>query len=295
MNASLREAAIVEVVLPHILRTHKVPFTEILVVVDTRPREGKLAAELPEELPADEWQRFSSLTSSLVADGCRVRLLEVDYAPAVMRDVNNRWFGTEVAVRCSNGSPIYAYIYGLDSCACDARIHVDCDMLFFDPGPVSWIAHALSIIDEHENVVFANPVMGPVGPSEEQHDFLAAVDEHTGLRVSQRFSTRCFLFELSKLERTLLPLRPFRHDVLRRLRYRLERRSPFPGLEEIIAANLAAKGLVRCDLDPSYGFCIHAWDKRVLLDAKIARIIRDVESGQVPEVQRNRANLEPSW
>src|SRR5262245_31425881 len=127
INASLGEAAVVEVVLPHILRSHKITFTEVVVVVDTRPREGKLATG-PQ---ADDWQRFSALTSSLVADGWPVKLFEVDYSPAVMRDLNERWFGAQVSVRCSNGSAIYAYLYGLDCCSGDARFHVDCDMLFF--------------------------------------------------------------------------------------------------------------------------------------------------------------------
>jgi hypothetical protein len=291
MNASLGEAFMVEAVLPHILRTHKIAFTEVVVVVDTRAREGKLATVAQH----DDWPRFCELIALLVSDGWPAKLVEVDYSPAVMRAVNDHWFGAQVAVRCSNGSAIYAYLYGLESCSGAARFHVDCDMLFFDRGPVSWITQGLSILAEQENVLFANPAMGPLGSSVEDHDFLAPPDSRTGLRISQRFSTRCFLYDAAKLDQVLLPMKPIRHDLLRRLKYRLQGRSTFRGLEEIIAANLTRSGFFRCDVEPAYGFCIHAWDKRVLLDPGVGQIISDVEAGVVPEAQRNRANLVSPW
>jgi hypothetical protein len=288
VNAALGESALVELVLPHLVRTHKVSFDEVLVVLDCRPKEGRLAAA-----QGDDRAKFHQLVESVGAAN-PARLVEVDYSETTVSEVAQRWFDETPSLRCSAGTPIYPFIFGMDRADAKYRLHVDCDMLFFDPGP-SWIEKGIDVLVNYADVLFVNPSMGPHDPVLGQHEFLASEDPNTGLRQSHGFSTRAFLFDAAKLASALLPLVAHKHGVFRRLRYRAQGRPPFLALERTIARNLESSGRYRCDLEPRDGFCLHAWDRTALLDGGGQRVIRDIERGHVPRAQFNHVNLINPW
>lgn len=288
INVSMADVPILRYTIPHILSSHKVEFSDMVLVIDERPIEGRIGQ-----------QGQHSLTELLAAldairqMGYEFRQVRVDYSSAAIQDTFYRWFGHDhVGLRCAGGTPIYAFLFGLDQAREDFRLHLDSDMLVHDPGPRSWVGRAIEIIKEYPEILFVNQTFGPQCKDDSLHPFLAPYHPGLGQRVAQTFSTRCFLFNMAKLRSQFLPIEAIRHPFLKTLIYRVQGRSPFVALEEMIAHRLRATGTYRCDLDRSWGFNLHAWNKQVFHDPRIGDVIRCVQQGKIPPGQCGKPNLD---
>src|SRR5215813_10309696 len=190
VNTSPADTRLVGHVLPHLVRTHKSSFQEIIVVVDESRPTGRLAQESALSL--------SELRLALEAirrSGTQFKEVLLDTSASARRDVFGKWFGTDdVALRCAAGTPIYAFLFGIEQASAPFRLHVDSDMLFFDPGPVSWVARATEILATRAEVAFVTQMMGPPNLDGVDHECLAPMNKAYGLRLTQDFSTRCFLY-----------------------------------------------------------------------------------------------------
>jgi len=280
INVSRGDVPTLNRTLPHLLTTHKFSFAETIVVVDGLPAQGRIARTYRQY----SLEQLLDALRSVKSQGYEFRQVFVDYSPEVIHRTMYSWFGTaEVTIRCAGGTPIYAFLYALDQAKSDYRLHLDSDMIIYDPGPSSWVDAAINILQTHREVMFVNQHFGPTDD-----------DERFALKKTQEFSTRCFLFSMSKLRDGFLPVTPEKHPIFKRIAYRLERRSPYLALEQMIAAHLRVAKMYRCDLDASHGFNVHACDKQIFTSHRAENIIRRIEAGDVPDEQMGKDNLESS-
>jgi hypothetical protein len=291
MNTSPADAQLVGHVLPHLVRTHKLSFHEIIVIVDESTPTGRVAQSSAQSL--------SELRQALrVIRGSGIQFKEVllDTSASARRAIFGKWFGSDdVALRCASGTPIYAFLFGIEQASAPFRLHVDSDMLFFDPGPVSWVARATDILATHPEVAFVTQMMGPANLDRLDHEYLAPMNKAYGLRLAQNFSTRCFLYNDPKLTSQLLPIKPLRYSFPRSLYYAWTRGCSVKPLEQMIAHGLQKRGLYRCDLDSECGFTLHGWNKKFFAESGIERVISDIEAGRIPSSQRGAINLLHVW
>lgn len=279
VNVARGDVPLLEFMIPHILSSHKVRFSEVLIVVDESTAEGRLGTQ-----PQYTLHELSEALDRTRERGYRFRQVSIDSSPDRVQAIFCKWFGQpEVSFRCAGGTPIYAFLFGLEQAQCDYRLHVDVDMLIYDPGPRSWVEQAMTILRRTEAVVFVNQAGGPHHEDCTRPEHIAGFDKVLGLHVDGAFSTRCFLYSDRKLQERFLPMDAVRYSVLKRLQYYLQGRSSFMALEQMIAHRLSHSVFLRCDLDRSWGFSLHAGvDKSVFLDPRIKDVIARVERGEAP-------------
>jgi len=291
INTSPADTRLVAHVLPHLVRTHKFSFQEIIVIVDESKPTGRLAQKSAQSL-----SELRLELESIRGGGVQFKEVPLDTSAWARRAVFGKWFGADdVALRCASGTPIYAFLFGIEQASAPFRLHVDSDMLFFDPGPVSWVARATEILATHAEVAFVTQMMGPPNLDGLDHEYLAPMNKAYGLRMAQNFSTRCFLYNDPKLTSQLLPIKPLRYSFPRSLYYAWTRGCSFRPLEQMIAHGLQKRGLYRCDLGSECGFSLHGWNKKFFEESGIERVISDIELGRIPSSQRGAINLLNVW
>jgi hypothetical protein len=286
MNVTDIDGTIISHTIPHILRTHKNTICRLTIIIDKRKRTGRLQT-------AETEQDIARILNhiALVADGTTLNVVGLDYsqAKATMR----RWFGNErVAARCAGGTPLLAFLFGMDQASAEYVLRADCDMLYFDASPSGWLSEGQHLLDDYPDIYFVNPYLGPPGGN--NSNGITAQKSETGLRLSYAFSTRCFLYKRSKLE-NLLPLARAMHPFPKRVQYRVQRRSGEQALEQSIAMTLKARGRYRCDLEASSAVAIHVAHRARFSEPGFESIVCDVEHGHFPECQAGNHNLSDEW
>ena len=286
MNVTNIDGMIVSHTIPHILRTHKDTISRLTVVIDERKRTGRLQAA---ETKHDVVRTLDEIASAAGSTAINVVRLDYPQAKTTMR----RWFGNErVAARCAGGTPLLAFLFGMDQASAAYVLRTDCDMIYFDASPSGWLTDARRLLDDYPDIYFVNPHLGPPGGSDSNG--ITAEKGGAGLRLSHAFSTRCFLYKRSKLE-ALIPLVRAMHPFPKRVQYFAQGRSGERALEESIAMTLKARGTYRCDLEPSSAIAIHVAHRRRFAEAGFESIVCDVEHGRFPECQAGDHNLSDEW
>jgi hypothetical protein len=286
MNVTDIDGVIVSHTIPHLLRVHKDMICRLTVVLDERKRTGRLQAA---ETKHDVVRTLDEIASVVSSTAINVVRLDYSQAKATMR----RWFGDErVAARCAGGTPLLAFLFGMDQASAEYVLRTDCDMTYCDASPCGWLTDGRRLLDDYPDIYFVNPYLGPPGGSGASG--FTAVKGETGLRLSRTFSTRCFLYKRSKLER-LLPLVRARHHFPKRVQYRIQGRSGERALEQSIAMTLKASGMYRCDLEASSAIAIHVARRARFAEPGFESIVWDVEHGRFPECQAGNHNLSDAW
>ncbi len=282
VNVARADVPILEHTIPHIISSHKVRFAEVLIVIDEIGVVGRLGKQQQYSV-----QELTGALDRLQSKGYQFQQVTVDGSSETAQHVFGKWFDqTDISFRCAGGTPIYAFLFGLEQARCDYRLHLDADMLIFDPSPQSWVQHAITILQDTKEVLFVNQAGGPHHDRCPRPEHIAAFDERLGLHADKTFSTRCFLYSDRKLQDHFLPIVPARHPVHKRVKYKVQRRSSYLALEQMIARGLGRSTFLRCDLQRAWGFNLHAGvDKSVFLDPRIDDIITRIQLGDAPAGQ----------
>lgn len=184
---------------------------EVVLTVETRRSKGKkFGANF--DLNKD---KLNDLLLELSVHFPKLRIVPVDYAPAVKEAVAARFFRqvTNLPDKDYRGGPFYSYFFGLYSCRYPYVIHMDSD-IFLGGKTEQWLAGALEQLKDPA-VLFINPLPGP--PT---LDFdLKQLYFQRLNRYAYSFknvTTRFFLTDLTKITSTKLTLR-FIKPSLRRL------------------------------------------------------------------------------
>lgn len=289
MNVAAGDAAAIELTLPHLHHLFGRDIATMLVVVDPRPPSGRIAAQ---HLEPPSMEALNDALSRVAGTGVPLRRVDVDYGRASRRAVSRRYFGgARSGLRCAGGTPIYAFLFGLHQAQTRYVIHLDSDLVFFG-GEESWIRVAIDVLAENKDIYFVNPYLGPPRQDGTPHDIIGGVDASTGLRLSSRFSTRCFCYDQIKADIGFFPMKRSRYPLSRWPLYLARGRELDVALETSVARTLCTRKVWRCDLEPRYGWVIHVADKDAFGRPEIREVIRAVEQGTVPAAQRGQANLQ---
>lgn len=288
VNVARGDVPLLEYTLPHILDTHKVRFADVVILVDERMAKGRIRQHSPQYSLKDLY----AVLDTVRRRGYEFRQESVSYHREDVKRTFLKWFGrSSVSYRCAGGTPIYAFLYGLELAQHDFCLHFDSDMLIHDPGPVSWVQKAVQVLTGTPEVLFVNQTWGLQSKAFPSPKAIPSVDLGFEQRVSQVFSTRCFLFSMKKLEEHFLPIPPIKHPFPKRTLYSFQGRSPYLALEQIIGLGLAREGFYRADLDLDWGLSLHAWDKNVFQDARITIVLDQIKKGQIPATHQGQHDL----
>lgn len=248
-------------VVPHWVRTFGSRLAEIVVVLDEIPPTGRVAEEHGTIPPLDrvrkELDRLQREFPLLRVEPLR-RGVALDSALA-------RWFGRERPIRCQCGSTIAGYVLALETSRTDLVLKLDCDMLFHDRG---WLEQGIALVSGGTFDAVEPPRLG-----------------WTARHGPPAFSARAFLLSRERFARRLLPMRAQRLDWLRRVHRRLHGRPTYLSLEVLLEVERRAGCLRWRMLDRELGFGMHLCTRADAGLSWTERIVRAVETGDVPEAQ----------
>jgi hypothetical protein len=290
-------------ILPHQLRQWAGQVDEVLFVLDLGQgdeRHGEIEVLLAE---------YSAARTALV-----------DYSPAAMREVRERFFGgRRVPIRDCYGKVVYAYFYGLLAAAHRLVLHLDSDMMF-GGGSQTWVAEAKRLLAERRDVLACAPLPGP--PGEGALPRRVAV-RHAGSRSRRSLARNAVPFEAPGLHGQAMRFAHLstRDLLIDRGRFddgALQIRSTRPGMHEALAATargalvkrrpwhvpaetglsraMTGAGLVRVDfLGAAPGmWSLHPPDHSPAFLRALPGLIRRIEAGDVPDGQRGDFDLNAS-
>lgn len=264
-NVSVADFEIIQHTVPSWLRVLGDQVVDLLLVVDPKPLTGRIArlhgTHATESNIISEVRRLTHIDS-------RIRWLLLPN-PTRLTAVSEKWFGSspKVPVRCQAGTPIIAFVLSIEEALSDIILRVDCDMLLHESG---WLQESVQLLESSR----------------------AALVEPSRLEsISTAVSTRALLLKKSTLAATCLPLKTQRLDWKRRIHRRLNGRSTWLALEQMLTNECQSGVLQHTVLGSELGFSLHLGDRSITDNRMLPAIIKQVEGGALPIGQQQRHDL----
>jgi hypothetical protein len=252
-NATLNDAIRLEIFIPHILNVFGTFVDEIIVILDTRAEEGRIKSLHSSNAfvtIADE--QFLLRLKSLDK---RIKIFNCDYTR--VDEISIKWFGRPSINRCQAGTPIFAFLFGIENCNSDCIIRSDCDIFFYNNGFLEQLLRNKS----------ADLIQLPM-----LNDDLIP------------FSSRSFYIDRTRVE-ARLPLKAYRLDLLRRLHRFMKNRSSYMALEQIFQLNIDNDKIHVERQTTRWGYSMHISKREYFTEPYIHDVERSFRLGQVPEAQ----------
>lgn len=264
-NATAADSLTLLRIVPHWLRVFGSRLSEIVIVVDSEPLEGRIA-ELQRGQSYPE--KLQEAIRTLEASDQRVRFVSLGSINPTA--IQRRWFGKARPVRCQAGTPILAFVAAIEQARCDIVLRCDSDMLFCERG---WLLEdALPSLQEGVDVY---------EPPRLHLDAETVVSSRAFMVAKHSFYGR-------------LPLRNLRLDMLRRLQRMISGRPPWLALEQMMASSVAKGQLsYKVGRNTDLGFSLHGLKRSYFASPWFGDVVHSIEAGQVPGQQRRYLDFNP--
>ena len=281
-------------ILPHQLRQWADQVNDVVLTVDLHRSRGRFADAWRERLPG-----LRELIEDCKARFRRVRAADVDYTREMRDKLSALFFGgSRIPTKDWIGGPFFSYFFGLHAAGRRYVLHMDSDMLF-GGGSTTWTAEAVQLLQERPDILACSPLLGP--PTSDGHLLSQRLAREPLLLPSPAYrspilSTRLFLIDMDRLRTRLTPLPLLKPSALHVWQARLDGNPRIALPEEIISFAMAEHGLVRIDfLGAAPGmWALHPPHRSALFYERLPDLIRQVETGEVPEGQRGYHNMNNS-
>jgi hypothetical protein len=270
----------------HQLRVFGGQVDEVLFAVDVKPpRGGRYADGWGDALPA-----LDELLAQLGAEHPNARVVRAQGAPEDLRRLGQRFFGgVTIPSKDCRGSAFEVYFTAFDGARNDLILHTDSDMLFGGGSP-TWVAEAVSLLEDDPGVISVIPLSGPPR-ADGQLLGQSAYTRYPHASPAYRFdvwTTRLALFDRRRMLERLAPLPLSRPPYKRTWVKALVNGNPRVGMpEDILKAQVRRRGMYRVDLLGSGDgmWSLHPSLKPPEYLRDLPQIIERVEHGDVPEQQ----------
>ncbi len=267
-NASANDAKRLALVVPHWISVLGERLAELVIVLDTAPPSGRIAALHGQTSGHSFEEKLSHVRDLLIDLSAKHHTISVRPVPedASRRQIIGKWFGDPKldVNRCQAGTPILPFIAAFEAAKQPIVLRADCDMLFFDAG---WINTAIELLATNMFDLVEPPRCG-----------LRSTDQ---IEVSTRALMLCADMWASKV----LPLPPSRLDLARRIHRRLHNRPPWLALEQMLEMARRSKRLRYTILNPDLGSTLHIATQADAALECMNVVSRDFEAGRIPEAQ----------
>lgn len=291
INLHPRDAPLAEHLLPHQMRVLASQVDEVLLTVDLQRRRGSRYRSEDHEA---EHRRLQRVLARVCADQPRARVVTVDYsAPARERVARDFTGGAPVPLQAENGSPFYAYLYGLHAATADHVLHLDADMLL-GGGSATWVREALDWMARDASVLACNPLPGP--PTADGRLRTQQAERVAAPYPAWRFralSTRIFLLDRRRFLAGRLRVPLLQPAWPKRAQAWVHYTAPYVALEDSLSALMRAEDLSRLDFLGKGGglWSLHPVHRSARFYRELPALIARVESGDVPDGQRGDYDL----
>ncbi len=293
--------------LPHQLEVWGGQVDRVVLTVDTKQSaNGRYGGEAYE----DSRGRLFAQLEAMAGAAANIEIVEVDYAPAALEAVRQRYFASSAAIpeKAFDGGPFHAYFYGLLQSRADYVVHMDSDMLF-GGGSQSWLEEAIGWLQRSPDALFAGPLPGPPrsdGTLPDLHRSFPGLEcvalplrldaDYPAYRFAS-VSTRIFALDQRRFDTAVGALDLVRPNFKRRLRAWLFHQSPLSmPAEEVISAAMMQKRLGRIDfLGSGAGmYSLHPPFRSEKFYRELPNLIGRIVAGAIPDAQRGDYDINSS-
>ncbi|PHP65122.1 capsular biosynthesis protein [Zhengella mangrovi] len=291
--------------LAHQLRTFAGQVDRVIVSVDVRPpQSGRYKGDTKGERFVRSLEAMRALYPVFEMQHNNLSFVEVDYSPAAKADVAGYFFGRDdIPDKAWDGGPFYCYFHGLRAAGPGYVLHMDADMLFGGQSQ-AWIAEAVDLLRQREDLLFVSPLAGPPHPEGLKGAHANATHayrrETVDGRPAWRFnsvSTRIFLMDMARFESRIGHLALERPSKSQRLRAFLLGNPPQALSAEMVLSNtLKAHGMGNMHfLGSAEGmYSLHPPFHFEAFHKALPDLVARIERGEIPEGQRGDYDLNPS-
>lgn len=297
--------------IPHLIRACNYPFRERVLAMDTAPLSG----DKRNRYNTGTQEQLESACQALIDQGVMDRIVKIDYEPAQIKKVYQKYFGAEQAQQMLNhthnwkGSTVYASLYCIEASASNYYLHFDADMLLYQDPDYDWIDQAIQLMESTPTIAAIRPLCGPPHPEGKLFQPNPFIKDERGFYAHKFFSMRAYLVErqrfallspiplIWKFPRLLsrkLP-RPFQAvfaKVERRLR---GNQGPIEGaiesFEPMTSKKLEETSFVRADLCSTKAWTIHPAKHGADFINALPNLIKLIEQGEYPQKQAGHYDL----
>lgn len=296
INLSAGDSAYAELTVPRLLAAHPDVAERLLVVDLCKPQATGIVDPIkryPEPAYTQRAERVSNLAKGWLESGMVDRVVWLRPGDPLFAQLSRTYLRPWVKeTHDYGGCALMSYLAAFELCRTRWLLHYDADLMLYQAPGFDWSAPACQAMAKSESVIAAvpRPSAGGFGPAD-----LPSRSEHLALRthpdgwLNQWFSTRCYLFDCTRL-RPLLPLlqgRIYWEVLAARIFRRGYPRSP----EIMLFRRLSAAGQWRLMLSDPRAWLLHPIQKDAVYIAALPRLLKAVASGLCPDGQRGHQDL----
>lgn len=260
--AGARDHQFLTYIVRHLNRVSRYPYHRRSLVIDAKPHPDLVS--------------LRRSASQLVCEGVMDDILEVTDG-----------------VRDHRGIPLNGWTTGIEATPGIAyHVHYDCDILLYQKSGHCWVKEAIAAMEKNPNVFFVAPLPGPPSNNQQllgqQHRFTQ--DKNLDLYLFKTFSSRRFLTDRRRFAQ--LPIKPRSISRKRQIASLFTGKSHLHTWETAVSMTLSESPYFRANLASPLAWSLHAPDHgRVFIDC-LPDIISRVETGDFPEQQAGRYDLD---
>ena len=242
--------------IPRLVKTFNIYFDELLIIHDSQIPEGRIA--LQHNISNDQITDNKFLDDISLIDE-RIRIVKFDSKK--LEETSKFFFKEKNINRCSDGTPITAFLYGIKAAKNNMIFRADCDVFFYDNG---FIKNALKILKEGRFLF--------VQPPSPWNSF-------------KTFSTRGFFVNRFLFEQTL-PIKLYQHNLFNLAKKILKNKysNPYLSLEGIMQKKYESQVYFQ---QLTLGNMLHVCKRDEFLNQDISRNLDAFCEGNIPVSQTN--------
>lgn len=298
--------------IPHLMRACNYPFVEKVLAMDTAPLTG----DKRQRYKTGTQEELDAACQTLIDRGVIDKIVHIDYSPAQIKKVYQKYFGIEQAKQMGDrthnwkGSTIYASLYCIEAAASEHYLHFDADMLLHQTPDYDWISRAIELMQSIPEIATIRPRCGPPHPEGKAFHRNTFWKDERGFYAHKFFSMRAYLVDRARFAQLspiplmwkhppLLsgalpqPLQPLFAKIERKVRGTVGGpvRGAIESFEPMTSKKLETTDFVRADLSSTQAWTIHPRDHSPEFIAALPDLIPLIEQGQYPDAQAGHYDL----
>jgi hypothetical protein len=258
-NSTRKDYLRLKYFIPAALKVFGDRISEFLIVLETKAEEGRIAAQHSSINNIDGHILSDDRIELIKSIDSRIRFIKTDYNN--INDISQKYFNEDNVIRCQTGTPIFAFLYGIENAKEDLIFRADCDVIFYDNGFINNSLNEMNNFDVIQPPLLKN-------------------------RSTQNFTTRAFFINRKRINKKF-PLTLHKLDVFRRFHRKLFGRATVHSLEEIFYHNSQQGKLDIKFLSSDLGNTMHICTREEFALENIPEVIDNFTNGNIPIVQKN--------
>jgi hypothetical protein len=262
--------------------------SKVTIIVDQQKPSGVLAHSLPQS----ELENLLNKLEKIKEDfDFEIKIPELQSSEIF--SLSRKHFGRNFKeTHCFRGYPTFTSIKQFHDTNTDYILHLDCDMIFHETPPFSWIDEGIKLMEENTDILCVLPRGGPPTLAGQLHqgDTEYIRDDNRKVFLFKNFTSRHYLIHRQRFL-SLLPIKPLWLSWREPIKSRFFGNGKMLCWENMVEYALTKSDMWRADLMTDQAWSLHPGDRSEEFYKLLPQIIDSVSRNEYPEEQRGHFDL----